>query len=379
MSEVAIKPMTATEVDDGEVFVLVLLPQLTAFGADSPLEIEVCGRGILKWVEAAVGRFPSKQVEVFKHDDIMSIVRKNVGEHKYTAVVYADTPLLTTDTLVQAITYLGNFNHRACKMPRGWIFETDFIKTAEFITAADIPNLPPEDFIVAYNYTQVAVINNIMRGRILARHLSAGVHIIDLNTTYIDADVIIEKRVTIEPNVILKGSTHVKKGALIMSGSRITDSQIGENCVVNKSQITESEVGKGTTVGPNALLRTGSIVGEGCKIHNCVEIKKSTVGDKTKIAHMTYVGDSTLGEKCNIGCGVVFTSYDGKEKHQITVGNNVFVGSNSNLIAPLTLDDKAYIAAGSTITQDVPKNALGIARARQAVKEDWNTDTDTDN
>lgn len=364
--------MLKVETDVSDVFVMVLLPQLPAFKVEKPLELDICGRGMLEWVQSAVAKFEHKEIEVSKTDDILSIVSKNVDTHKFTAVVYADTPLLTTNTLEQAISYAATYGHRACRMPRGWIFETSYIKTQEQFETTDVPNLPVEDFVVAYNYGQLAAVNALQRQRIIGKHFSNGVQIVDPTTTYIDADVEIAKGVKIEPNVHLKGSTVIKKGALLMSGCRIENSTIGESVTVNHSQIVESEVGEGTVIGPYANLRPKSKIGKNCRLTNFVEIKNSTIGNKTKVAHMTYVGDAVLGESCNIGCGVVFCSYNGKVKQQCTLGDKVFVGSNSNLVAPLKLEKNAYIAAGSTITQDVPKNALGIARARQAIKEDWN-------
>jgi len=133
----------------------------------------------------------------------------------------------------------------------------------------------------------------------------------------------------------------------------------------------EAKIGKGTRIGPGVVLRGECVIGENCRITNFVEIKKSTIGDGTKISHMSYIGDATVGSNCNIGCGVVFCNYNGKIKQRTIIGDNVFVGSNSNLVAPITIGDNAYIAAGSTITEDVPAKALGIGRARQVVKMGW--------
>lgn len=367
------------ETDVSDVFVLILLPQLSAFKVEKPLELDICGRGMLEWIEASVSKYEHKKIEVSKSDDILSIVSQNADTHKYTAVVYADTPLFTTDTLEQAISYAATYGHRACRLPRGWIFETSYIKTQEQFETTDVPNLTAEDFVVAYNYGQLAAITAIQRQRINAAHLANGIRIIDPTTAYIDIGVEIARGAVIEPNVQLKGSTVVKKGARLMSGCRIENSIIGENVTVNHSQVVESEIGEGTVVGPYANLRAGSKIGKNCRLTNFVEIKNATVGDKTKIAHMSYVGDAVLGKSCNIGCGVIFVNYNGKVKQQCTLGDKVFVGSNSNLVAPLNLANNSYIAAGSTITQDVPKNALGIARARQAIKEDWNTESTEEN
>ena len=367
------KKTVEVKADMDDVFVLVLLPQLPAFGRDNPLEIQICGRSILDHTVSAIGDLPYKQVPVAKSDDIASLVRENATDHKYTCVLYADTPLITANTFEQALAFVRSFDHKAAKMPRGWVFDTEYIKTAETVIPEDIPNLPPEDFIVAYSFSQLAIINTVARHRINLRHLAEGVQIIDPNTAYIDAEVAIERGVTIEPNVYIRGETVIGKNARITMGTKITDSHIGEGCVIKSSRIMASVVGDGTVIGPYANLREGNKVGKNCRISNFVELKKSQIGDGSKIAHMSYVGDAVVGKNCNIGCGVIFVNYDGKVKSKVTLGDNVFVGSNSNLIAPRTLEDNAYVAAGSTIHKDVPKHALAIARTMQTIKENyWN-------
>lgn len=359
--------------DMSDVFVLVLLPQLPAFGRDNPLDIKVCGRSILDHTLSAIGGLPHKQVPVAKSDDILTLVRDHAADQKYTCVLYADTPLLTAATFEQAVACVRSFDRKAAKMPRGWIFDTEYIKSAETVNPEEIPNLPQEDFIVAYSFAQLAIIGTIARHRINMKHLAEGVQIMDPLTAYIDAEVAIAKGVIIEPSVYLRGETVIDKNARITMGCKITDSHIGEGCVIKSSRVMASVVGDGTTIGPYANLREGNKVGKNCRISNFVELKKSQLGDGSKVAHMSYVGDATLGKACNIGCGVVFANYNGKTKSKTTLGDRVFIGSNSNLVAPLNLEDDAYVAAGSTITKDVPKHALAIARTMQTIKENyWN-------
>lgn len=131
-------------------------------------------------------------------------------------------------------------------------------------------------------------------------------------------------------------------------------------------------IGAGTKIGPGVILRGDVVIGQNCRVTNYVEIKQSTIGDGTKISHMTYIGDAVVGKNCNIGCGVVFCNYDGREKHQTTIGDGVFIGSNVNLVAPVTIGDGAFIAAGSTITDDVPEWAFAIARGCQSIVDKWN-------
>ena len=149
------------------------------------------------------------------------------------------------------------------------------------------------------------------------------------------------------------------------------DAVIGEGSTGNASQVYDSTVGKNTNVGPFAYIRPGCTVGDDIKVGDFVELKNSTVGDGTKISHLTYVGDTDLGKNINLGCGTVTVNYDGKNKYRCTVGDGSFIGCNTNMIAPVTIGAGSYVAAGSTITDDVPENALAIARARQINKEAW--------
>jgi bifunctional UDP-N-acetylglucosamine pyrophosphorylase/glucosamine-1-phosphate N-acetyltransferase len=151
----------------------------------------------------------------------------------------------------------------------------------------------------------------------------------------------------------------------------IRDCTVGEYTTVNASQLNESRVGDHTTVGPFTYVRPKCVIGDHCRVGDFVEVKNSVIGNGTKISHLTYVGDSDVGEKVNFGCGTVTTNYDGNRKFRCTIGDNVFLGCNTNLVAPVTLGDGVYTAAGSTITEDVPADALAIARARQTNKPGW--------
>ncbi len=186
--------------------------------------------------------------------------------------------------------------------------------------------------------------------------------------SYIDKQVIIEKDVIIYPNNTIIGKCIIKSGTILYPNNLIVNSVIGNNCVLYSSTINDSIVGDNTTVGPNAHIRQNVTIGSNVRIGNFVEIKNSIVGDGCKIAHLTYVGDATMGKNCNLGCGVVFCNYDGKQKHKTTIGDNVFVGSNVNLIAPITIGDDCFLAAGSTITQSMPANTFAIARVKQTQK-----------
>lgn len=218
---------------------------------------------------------------------------------------------------------------------------------------------------------QLAEAEEIMRKRINRFHMENGVTLIDRERTYIGADVRIGMDTIIYPNNNLEGNTVIGSGCTLYPDSRIVDTVIGDRVTVTSSVVLESEVGNDTTIGPFAYVRPESQIGAHVKIGDFVEIKKSCIGDGTKISHLTYVGDAEVGKNVNFGCGTVTVNYDGTRKWKTTVGDNVFIGCNTNLIAPVTVNDGAYIAAGSTITDEVPKDSLAIARARQVVKEEW--------
>jgi len=211
-----------------------------------------------------------------------------------------------------------------------------------------------------------------MKNAIIDKHLKNGVQIIDPQNTYIDEDVEIEGGVILHPGTILSGKCYISKDAVIGPYTQMSDSIIGSKTVVRHSILESAKVGAECQVGPFAYLRAGTVAGDKCRIGNFVEIKNSIIGDGSKAAHLTYIGDAEVGEKVNFGCGVVTVNYDGVNKHRTEVGDGAFVGSNVNLVAPVSVGNKAYVAAGSTITKDVPAEALAISRVRdQTIKEGW--------
>ncbi|MGY3748631.1 bifunctional UDP-N-acetylglucosamine diphosphorylase/glucosamine-1-phosphate N-acetyltransferase GlmU [Vagococcus acidifermentans] len=211
----------------------------------------------------------------------------------------------------------------------------------------------------------LAKANKLMRQRVNHELMQQGVTFIDPDTAYVDVGVTIGQDTVIEPGVSLKGDTTIGSHCVIGAHSEIVDSKIGDGVRVTSSMIEKSAVADGADVGPYAHLRPLSEIGENVHIGNFVEVKKSSIAKNTKVGHLTYVGDATLGENINVGCGTVFVNYDGKNKHHTHVGDNVFIGCNANLVAPVTLGDGSFVAAGSTITEDVPGDALAIARERQ--------------
>lgn len=201
--------------------------------------------------------------------------------------------------------------------------------------------------------------------------LRRGVNVWDVENCYVEPGVFVSPGAELLPGTILRGKTAIGEGCVIGPNSYIENAVIGAGTTVNASQIYDSTVGTSTTVGPFAYVRPGSRIGGHVKVGDFVEVKNSTIGDGTKISHLTYVGDTDLGRDCNLGCGTVTVNYDRARKYRTTVEDNCFIGCNSNLVAPVTIGEGSYIAAGSTITDDVPPDALAIARARQTNKKDW--------
>ncbi len=203
------------------------------------------------------------------------------------------------------------------------------------------------------------------------RHLDNGVEFVDIYAACIDETVKIGAGTLIGPCVTIKGDAVIGENCVIGQNSRIEDSVLADGVEVQSSVILESKVGSGTKVGPFAYLRPNSNVGENCKIGDFVEVKNSNFGNGSKASHLTYIGDSDVGENVNLGCGVVFVNYDGTNKFRSTVGDGAFIGCNSNLVSPVHVGEGAYVAAGSTVTEEVEADALYIARARGIKKQGW--------
>ena len=232
-------------------------------------------------------------------------------------------------------------------------------------------SLAQEDGCALHSPLELYRCQELLRQRINRAHMAAGVVLVDPTTTHICPDARIEAGALIMPGCYIYGRSHIEAMAKVGPNAMIVDSVIGCGASVNSSQVIESVVGSQTTVGPYAYIRPGCDVGEKVRIGDFVELKKAKIGNGTKIAHLSYLGDIELGERCNIGGGVIVVNYDGKKKYKTVVGNDCFIGCNVNLVSPVHLGDDSYVSAGSTITDDVPSQALAIARARQVNKEDW--------
>lgn len=208
----------------------------------------------------------------------------------------------------------------------------------------------------------------IMQRRINEKHMKNGVTLIDPTSTYIDVDVEIGADTVIEPGVLLKGKTKIGSDCVIGAHSEIRNSTLEDGIEVKASFLEDAYMHNNSNIGPYSHLRPQADIGEGVHIGNFVEVKKAKLGKNTKVGHLTYVGDATLGKEINVGCGTVFVNYDGQNKHHTNVGDYSFIGSGSNIIAPVELADHSYVAAGSTITNDVASHEMAIARGRQVNK-----------
>jgi bifunctional UDP-N-acetylglucosamine pyrophosphorylase/glucosamine-1-phosphate N-acetyltransferase len=219
---------------------------------------------------------------------------------------------------------------------------------------------------------ELAEVAAALRDRKNDELMAAGVTILDPASTWIHPDVAVGTDTVIHPNVYLEGATRVGSGCDINAGVRIVDSVIGDDVVIsNYCVIRQSVVERGAQVGPFAQIRPDSRVGENAHIGNFVELKKTTIGKGSKANHLAYLGDATIGEKVNVGAGTITCNYDGVAKHPTVIEDGAFIGSDSQLIAPVRVGRGAYVAAGSSITEDVPPDSLAIARGRQVNKAGW--------
>ncbi|NLI93907.1 MAG: bifunctional UDP-N-acetylglucosamine diphosphorylase/glucosamine-1-phosphate N-acetyltransferase GlmU [Peptococcaceae bacterium] len=229
----------------------------------------------------------------------------------------------------------------------------------------------PSEALGINNQVQLAEAEEILYDRIRKYWMMEGVTIMNPSSVFIDAQVVLSKDVFIYPFTIIKGNSRIEEGAMLGPGTTIINCICGSGSRIENSVARDAEIGKNCLVGPFAYLRPGTELGEGVKVGDFVEIKNSRIGEGTKVPHLSYIGDSILGENVNIGAGTITCNYDGKSKYKTVIGNNTFVGSNTNFIAPVEIGQDAIIGAGSTITKDVPDKALAVERSQQKVIENW--------
>jgi len=279
------------------------------------------------------------------------------------AAVYCfDAPILLT-----ILPKLSNQN------AQGEYYLTDAV-SAIYRQGEDVATLMVADreILMGVNdHWQLAQAEKALRGRINRLHALNGVSIVDPDSTFIGLDVRIGPDTVIEPNTHIQGETSIGSKCHLGPSTKIKSCKIASGVNVYFSQVVEATLCEGVKVGPYANIRPGTILGKHTKVGNFVEVKKSTLGESVSVSHLTYIGDASIGDMTNIGAGTITCNYDGFIKHQTTIGRDVFVGSNSTLVAPLTVEDGSMIAAGSVVTHNVPADALAFGRARQEVKEGW--------
>lgn len=332
-------------------------------------KIKVLGKALNDWVGAAIGA-PYMTATTSQVVNAVEGLRNAVDRAKRTTVVlYSDTPLVSEKTISEAVKSLRTNKLNVVKLPRGFVFRTDYLFEIDSLFLQ--PEISDREFDTVTDSEALSRVTDVLRKRILRYHSQNGVIISDFSNTFIDCDVVIERGTVIEPYNFIKGKTIIKAGAHLLPGSYIENCVIGENVKIDSSRLFNSSIGANTTVGPYAYVRPDNVIGANCRIGDFVELKSSIIGDGCKVSHLTYIGDAELGAECNVGCGVVFANYDGKEKYRSVVGKRVFIGSNANIVAPVNIADRAFIASGSTITKNVDAQALAIARARQTQIQNW--------
>lgn len=306
-------------------------------------------------------RHPEKGVErIVEHKDASE-------EERLVDEINTGTYCFDNKTLFKALKQISNDN------AQGEYYLTDVIeiikKDAGKIAAYLTPDF--DETLGVNDRVALQEAERILKERINRKHLLNGVTIIDPLTTYIHPDVKIEQDAIIHPGSIIKGKSIIKKHAEIGPYTEIVNCTVGEHTIIKQSVARDSVIGSGVQIGPYAHIRPETNVEDEAKIGNFVELKKATIGKHSKVSHLSYLGDASVGDHVNVGCGTITVNYDGKRKHVTTIEDDAFVGCNSNLIAPVTIGKRAYVAAGSTITDDVPAEALSIARSRQTNKEGY--------
>ncbi len=301
--------------------------------------------------------------------NVLRIVEQKDGKPEELKVKEINTGVFCFDNkkLFEALKHVDNNN------AQGEYYLTDVLEIlrneGERVGAYKMPDF--SESLGVNDRIALAQATKIMQKRINEAHMRNGVSFIDPATAYIDSDVKIGNDTVIEGNVVIKGNTEIGSDCLITNGSRIVDSKIGNGVTITSSTLQEAEMDDNTDIGPNSHLRPKAVVRQGAHIGNFVEVKKAEIGENTKVGHLTYVGDATLGKDINIGCGTIFSNYDGVKKFHTNVGDHSFIGAGSTLIAPINVADHAFIAADTTVTKDVDKYDMAIGRGRQVNKPDY--------
>ncbi len=285
-----------------------------------------------------------------------SIVEVNTGTYCFDAEV-----------LFEHLNRLGNANSQ------GEYYLTDMIALfrAEGLTVTDVSTDQPEETLGVNSRVQLAEASKVMQRRINREHMLAGVTMTDPDLVWIAPAVTVGRDVILEPMTTLLGTTTVADGCVLGPDTRITDSTVAAGAVVDSSVVLEAIVGEGASVGPRAYLRPGAVLEARARAGTSVEIKNSVVGEGSKVPHLSYIGDATIGKGVNVGAGTITCNYDGVHKHRTVIGDGAFIGSDTMLVAPVTIGEGAITGAGSAIAKDVPAGSLGIERCGQKNIDGW--------
>ena len=301
--------------------------------------------------------------------NVLRIVEQKDGKPEELKVKEINTGVFCFDNkkLFEALKHVDNNN------AQGEYYLTDVLEilrnSGERVGAYKMPDF--SESLGVNDRIALAQATKTMQRRINEEHMRNGVSFIDPDTAYIDAGVKIGNDTVIEGNVVIKGNTEIGSDCYITNGSRIVDSKIGNHVTITSSTLQEAEMDDNTDIGPNSHLRPKAVIRKGAHIGNFVEIKKAEIGENSKVGHLTYVGDATLGKDINVGCGTIFSNYDGVKKFHTNVGDHSFIGAGATIIAPVNIADHAFVAADSTITKDVEEYDMAIARGRQTNKPDY--------
>ncbi|MGO1820758.1 MAG: bifunctional UDP-N-acetylglucosamine diphosphorylase/glucosamine-1-phosphate N-acetyltransferase GlmU [Ruoffia tabacinasalis] len=319
----------------------------------------------------AIAEDPAGYGRVVRQSDkeVSRIVEQKDANKEEQAIteINTGTYVFNNKALFEALDKVGNEN------AQGEYYLPDVIsimkEAGDTVKAFTMDNF--DEAIGVNDRIALAEATRLMTKRINEKHMRNGVTFVNPTATYIEADVEIGQDTLIESGVSLKGNTKIGSHSTIGSNSEIISSTIADHVEIRQSVLEFANVEENVTVGPFAHLRAKSVLKEGAHIGNFVEVKNSVVGKNSKAGHLTYIGDADIGTDVNVGCGTVFVNYDGKNKFRSTIGNDVFIGSGSNIVAPVTVGDRAIVAAGSTVNSDVPEEALAIARSRQENKDKY--------
>lgn len=315
--------------------------------------------------------WPNRLGRVIRRDDgkVLRVIEAADASHEELKIeeVNAGIYAVQSEFLFKALDRVKADN------AQGEYYLTDIIEIAAKkggVSAFTVPD--PEEVLGVNDRAELAQAERAMNKRTLLKLMREGVTIIDPEAAYVHDTVTIGAETTIYPGAVIEGKTVIGEGCEIGPGAFVRDSQIGDGVEIRAhSVLDQSRVGDRTTVGPSAHLRPGSVIGADCRIGNFVETKKVTIGDGTKASHLTYLGDAEIGRNVNIGCGTITCNYDGEKKSKTIIEDDVFVGSDTQFVAPVRIGRGAYIGSGSTITRDVPAGALSVARARQRDLPGW--------